>query len=335
MTGNGSMRVLITGSFGNVGESTLLELLKRNHEIRCFDIDNPDNRKKRKELLRLGEFQTVWGDIRSSESVREAIQDVDLIIHLAAIIPPATDANPELARNVNLGGTVNILEEAKRLGSNPRIVYASSVATYGHCTGEGPPKTANDPQVATDVYTETKIESEAQIKGSGLPWTIFRFAAVPPLSMDWFGEEMSALMFEIPLNQRIEFIHTRDIGLALANSVDADVANKVLLLGGGPNCRMFYREFMSRTLGAVGLDMLPDSAFKVPKCDEDYFHTDWMDTVEAQELLKFQTRDFDDYLEDLKKAIGFRRHFVKIFRSMAIRRMLNASPYHYLPVDEA
>ncbi|UCH03393.1 MAG: NAD(P)-dependent oxidoreductase, partial [Candidatus Thorarchaeota archaeon] len=144
----------------------------------------------------------------------------------------------------------------------------------------------------------------------------------------WLEAARNPYIFSIPLEQRIEFIHTRDIGLAIANAVSAETDGKILLLGGGERCRMTYKEFISRTFETVGMSMLPDSAFLQPTCDEEYFHTDWMDTEEAQKLLQFQTRTFDDYLEELRATIGLKRFLVKLGRGLAQRQLLSISPYY-------
>ncbi|MBD3407724.1 MAG: NAD-dependent epimerase/dehydratase family protein [Candidatus Lokiarchaeota archaeon] len=319
------MQVLVTGAFGNVGESTLIALLKQGYYVRCFDLPTKTNEKKQAELEKLGDFQTVWGDIRDFEAVSMAALDMHAIIHLAAIIPPASDENPELAYEVNVGGTLNLLKAAKEKGAIPKFIYASSVATYGHCKGDGPPKTASDPQHATDPYTEHKIECERLVKESDLPWTILRFGVVTPLAM---GPDIDPIMFEIPLEQRFEFVHTRDIGLACANAVEADTMGKILLLGGGESCRMSYREFVTDMLETMGVGMLPESAFKQPECDADWFHTDWMDTEESQRILKYQQHDFKDFLEEYKELAGVKRHLAKIFRPLIRRQLLAKSPYY-------
>ncbi len=318
----------MTGAFGNVGESAVISFLGSEHQLRCFDIKNPMTDKVARELSKRGKFEIVWGDIRNRDIVHEIVQDIDCIIHLAAIIPPLSESKPDLAWAVNVEGTKSLLEESKKTGLNPKFVYASSIATYGHNKGNGPPKTANDPQVVTDNYTKTKIECERQVRESGLPWTILRFGVVPPLGERWLQQEMSSMMFNIPLEQRLEFIHTRDLGLALRNVVVAPTEGKILLLGGGEQCRMKYRDFVSRMLETAGIGMLPDSAFLTPVRDEDWFHTDFMETLEAQKLLNFQKHTFDDYLNELREALGFKRHIIRLFRPIARRRLLRMSPYY-------
>jgi nucleoside-diphosphate-sugar epimerase len=322
------MRVAVTGAFGSIGENVVSNLLSKGYDTVCTDIQSSRNKTVCKQLKKQGALTTFWGDIRSEELVEKVVTGSDCVIHLAAIIPPASDQNPDRTRAVNLGGTVNLLKAIKNAGNSMKIVYASSVATYGHCTGRGPPKTANDLQIATDVYTETKIESEKKIRESEVPWTILRFGVVPSLKASWIQAEMSSVIFDIPLEQRIELIHPRDVGLAVANAVSADTEGKVLLIGGGKDCRMLYRDFVSTTLDAMGIGMLPDSAFISPTCDEDYFHTDWMDTEESQRLLQYQTRGFQEYVHELKSSFGWKYHFIRLFRPLVRRKLLSLSNHY-------
>ncbi len=320
-----TMRVLLTGAFGNVGESTLIALFDKGYDVRCFDVPTKSNEKKQQELQRLGGFQTVWGDIRDADAVSMATRGMNAIIHLAAIIPPMTEKYPDIAKAVNVVGTANLLAAAEEMHTNPRFIYASSVATFGQCNGDGPPKTAADPVCATDTYTTHKIECEKMVWESGLPWAILRFGVVTPLAIT---SELDPIVFEIPLEQRIEFVHTRDIGLACANAVEADCLGKVLLLGGGPSCQMRYRDLVQGMLDAMGVGMLPDSAFKRPTCEEEWYQTDWMDTEEAQRILAFQKHDFQDFLNEYKKRAGMRRHIARLFRPIVRRKLLSASPYY-------
>ncbi|MHA2427877.1 MAG: NAD-dependent epimerase/dehydratase family protein [Candidatus Hermodarchaeia archaeon] len=71
------MFVLLTGAFGNIGESTLIPLLAQNHRVRCFDLHTKQNQKLTKKLHRQGEFETVWGDVRNSDTVRNIVEDVE------------------------------------------------------------------------------------------------------------------------------------------------------------------------------------------------------------------------------------------------------------------
>lgn len=319
------MKVLLTGAFGNIGESTLLALLPKGYEIRCLDLQTETTEKTSKRLTKEGQFEIIWGDILDKDGIEAVMQGVNCIIHLAAILPPLSDKKPELARSVNIEGTRNIVNAAEKLEPKPKLVYSSSVSTFGPTMHLDPPRRADDPLVPTDVYTQTKIACEKIIRESTIPWTILRFSAVPPLNI---GSGIDPMLFEMPLDQRIEFVHTRDVGLACANAVEADTIGKTLLIGGGKSEQMFEREFLSKMMEAMGIGTLPDSAFKVAKKPEEYYYTDWLDTEESQRLLQFQTRTFDDYINEMKKQLGIKRYAAKLFKSQARKQILAASPYY-------
>jgi nucleoside-diphosphate-sugar epimerase len=325
-----SKQVLLTGAFGNIGESTLLALLDKKYDVKCFDIENKTTRKQYARLSRISKFETVWGDITDKESVRPAIQGIDCILHLVAILPPFSEENPELTEKINFGGTRNLIELATELDPKPKFVFASSVSVHGPRPASVPaPVTANTPKKPTDKYTHTKVASEELISQSELPWTILRLSTIPPLSL---GRALAlgggGLVFEIPVDQRVEFAHTRDVGQAVANAVEADTEKKVLLIGGGKKCQMVQYEFINSFLQLMGIGQLPREAFKIPEKDDEWFYTDWMDTEESQELLNYQKHTYDDYLNDMKKILGFKRHIMKLFGPIARWQLLRESPYH-------
>ena len=319
------MKILLTGAFGNIGESTLLALFEKNYEIRCFDLKNERNEKVSRNLSKKGDFEIVWGNILDISHVKIAIDGVDAIIHLAAIIPPPSELKPDLAKSVNIEGTRNIINAVKEMEKKPKIIYASSVSVFGRTMHLPPPRNADEPVVASDTYTGTKIEAEQIIKSSTLPWTILRFTATPPLEI---SISMDPIAFEIPLDQRVEFVHSRDVGQACANAVEAETIGKILLIGGGPSCQMLEREFLTKMFDGVGIGMLPDSAFKVATKPEEYFYTDWLDTKESQEILQFQSRSLDEYIEEMKSRLGVLGSLAKIFRPIARWYMLRQSPYY-------
>ncbi|MFX1273012.1 MAG: NAD-dependent epimerase/dehydratase family protein [Promethearchaeota archaeon] len=317
------MFVLLTGAFGNIGESALIALLERNHHVRCFDLQTRNTEKKQKQLQYIGEFDTVWGDILDSEIMSDAIKDIECIIHLAAIIPPMSDHNPDLAFRVNVDGTRNIINASEASPKKPKLIIASSVSIFGPTMHLQPPRRASDPINPTDTYTQTKMKCETMIRESTIPWTILKLAAVPPLEVN---SDIS-VMFEIPLDQRIEFVHTRDVGVAFANSVSAETQGKTLLIGGGKDSQMLQIDFIRKILSASGLNLPPEEAFRTPSKPEEYFYTDWLDTEESQKLLQYQSRTFDEYLEEIKRSLGYKRYLAKLFKGLAMRKIVASSPY--------
>jgi nucleoside-diphosphate-sugar epimerase len=190
---------------------------------------------------------------------------------------------------------------------------------YGRTQDLPPPRTAGDPVAPIEHYARHKMECEALVRASGLAWTIFRLAAALPLAL-----RPDPGMYDVPLDNRIEFVHTRDAGLAVANGVSSDAARgRLLLVGGGPRCQYRYRQLVETNLEAMGIGMLPEAAFSsVP------FPTDWLDTAESQALLRYQRHDLDDYAAEMRARLGLRRHAVRLIRPLARRWLLSKSPYY-------
>ena len=321
------MRVLLTGAFGNVGQSTLEVLLKKGYSVKCFDLKNPRNLKIYNKMKKLGYFDTIWGDIRDKEVTDDLVKDVDVIIHLAAIIPPLAYDKPDLAYDVNVTGATNILRAVERMESPPKLIYASSIAVHGNRMGHIPPTSISDPinPLEYDNYAKHKVEMEKKLIDSKIPWTILRFAAITPFELGW---NIPDIMYEIPLKQRIEIADTRDVGLACANAVEADTEGKILFIGGGEGNQLYQSDYVSKLLEALGIGMLPEEAFKPVKNIDDYYHCDWMNTAEAQKLLKFQRYSFEDFIKAFKKKIIFRRFLIKLFKPTVRGILLNKSPYY-------
>ncbi len=312
------MRILLTGAFGNIGMSTLCELLRQGHEVRCFVS-------RRKAHLRTarrfaGKIELMPGDIRQVADVSKAVQDRDVIIHLAYMLPPYSEEHPELSHAINIDGTRNLLVAARSLPKPPRFFFSSSFDVFGYTQDRPPPRRLTDPVQATDHYSTHKIACEEMVKTSGLEWSIFRFADVPPLGL----RSPHPIMFKIPLATRFEVIHTYDAGLAIANGICRDETwGRTLLIGGGPGCQILYREYLGRMLDMMGIGMLPESAF-----GSEPYSTDWLDTEESQRLLHYQRYSFDDIMQQLTRIVGYKRYLARAVRPIARRWILRMSPYY-------
>ena len=84
------MKVLLTGAFGNVGISTLDELLRQGHTVRCFDLETTTNRRtvrRYRHHIAAGRVEVLWGDLRHRQNVAAAATGVDAVLHVAFIIP--------------------------------------------------------------------------------------------------------------------------------------------------------------------------------------------------------------------------------------------------------
>ncbi len=303
------MNVLLTGAFGNIGQSALDELLGRGHKVRCFDLKTKANERVARSYEQRA--QIFWGDLRRPEDLTEALRDIHIVVHLAFVIPTlsatgvSSETEPEWAREINVGGTKNLLDAMKQQPQPPKILFSSSLHIYGKTQHLPPPRTILDTPHPIEHYAKHKVECEEMIQSSGLTWAIYRLGASLPVRL-----LMDPAMFDVPLNNRIEFVHRRDVGLAIANGLEADeIWGKILHIGGGSDCQLYQRELVKGVMEAAGIGMLPEDAFT----DEPY-PVDWLDTEESQKALNFQRLTLSDYVEDVKESIGFRRFFIRLFR---------------------
>jgi UDP-glucose 4-epimerase len=198
-----------------------------------------------------------------------------------------------------------------------KLLFASSFHIYGYTQDLAPPRKVTDIPHPVEHYAHHKVECERLVRESGLDWTIFRLAAALPVRLIF-----DPGMFDVGLDNRIEFVHTRDVGLAIANALEIEEAwGRTWHIGGGPGCQIYQRELVQEILEAVGLGMLPEEAFP-----SEPYPTDWLDTQESQQVLHYQRYTLQDYLQDLKSKLGFKRHFVKMFRPIIRAILLSKSP---------
>ncbi len=316
------MRVLVTGAFGNLGQATLASLLAHGHRVTAFDIPTRRNRRVARRFR--GRVQMLWGDIRDPRAVAQAVAEQEVVVHLAFVIPSlsatgqSSEAEPAWAYAINVGGMRTLLTALQAQPRPPRLIFTSSLHIYGRTQHLPPPRRVTDPPNPVEHYARHKVEAEALVRGSGLVWTIFRLAAALPVSLI-----LDPDMFQVPLDNRIEFVHRDDVATAIAHAVTSEaVWGKVLHIGGGPRCQLLYRDIVTRVLETVGVGMLPEAAFsQVP------YPVDWLDTAESQRLLQYQQRTLDDYLADLRRALGWRRAWVRALRPLARWMLLRRSPY--------
>src|SRR5688572_390594 len=124
----------ITGGMGCIGAWVIRNLVQNNVPVTVFDLSN---NRHRLELImtpaEIAQAAFIYGDITNTAAVTQAVADSGAthIIHLAALQVPFCKANPPLGAAVNVVGTVNVFEAAKRrLDRMGPVVYTSSMGTY-------------------------------------------------------------------------------------------------------------------------------------------------------------------------------------------------------------
>jgi nucleoside-diphosphate-sugar epimerase len=165
------MRILITGTSGFVG-SHLLGELKNDFQIKLVGRNKP-----------IGEYNFLQASIDESTDFSQILQDVDVVIHVAArahiMNDNATDPL-EAFRAVNVRGTMNLGHQAAQSGVK-RFIYISSIKVNGEQTPFDKPFNFSDQRMPEDAYGISKSEAEEQLvslaKQTGMEYVFIR----PPL----------------------------------------------------------------------------------------------------------------------------------------------------------
>tara|TARA_R100001443_G_scaffold107270_1_gene117032 strand:- start:626 stop:1564 length:939 start_codon:yes stop_codon:yes gene_type:complete len=154
-------KILVTGGAGYIGTSLIPRLLEEGHEVTVLDnLMHGGNQLL--SFFRDVNFNFVKGDITIKSDLEEVVKHKDIIIHLAAIVGfPACEGNPELAKNVNVMGTQNIIDVTS---PEQIILYGSTGSNYGKvddiCTEETPLNPLS-------LYAETKTDAEKMLIDRG------------------------------------------------------------------------------------------------------------------------------------------------------------------------
>src|SRR5271167_437004 len=121
--------VLITGAFGNIGSRTVRHLLATGHHVAAVDLKTPKTVAMADSFG--GALEVVWGNICDPSLWAPVLSGIDTVVHMAAIIPPATDRNPELTIAVNQRATIELLKHMEASPTAKRLIFASSMVVAG------------------------------------------------------------------------------------------------------------------------------------------------------------------------------------------------------------
>jgi len=149
------MNVLVTGGAGFIGSHIVQRLLRDGHTVRVLDNYSTG---KEENLPDHPSLEVIRGGVEEFATVERCVDGVDWIFHEAAIasVPKTIDA-PLASQRENYGGTLNLLEAARRHGK-PRLVFAASAAAYGDLPGL--PKSETSPVRPLSPYAVDKLASE-------------------------------------------------------------------------------------------------------------------------------------------------------------------------------
>jgi nucleoside-diphosphate-sugar epimerase len=184
-------KVLVTGPAGYLGSGLVSRLLERGFRVIGVDA-----------LLYGGESMLSFYShplfrFEKLDITKETLPDeeVDFVVHLAALVGPVCDRDPQPAWSTNYEATVKVGEWAQQHGA--RLVFASTCSNYGIHEGLA---TENSPLKPLGVYAETKVKSEQQVARLGSLAVTLRFGTLAGLT--------PRPRFDLLINQWIWEAHT-------------------------------------------------------------------------------------------------------------------------------
>jgi len=152
------MKAFVTGGTGFIGSHLVDQLIESNDysEVKCL-VRSSDK------WLQNRPYTKVSGDLHSIPAIKDALEDVDVIFHLAGVVSAPTKKE---FFHANVDATENLLRLAAREGVQ-NVVILSSLAAAG--PSNGTPKTETDPMEPVSMYGESKKEMESIIEKSITP----------------------------------------------------------------------------------------------------------------------------------------------------------------------
>lgn len=301
--------ILVTGGAGYIGSILTRKLLDRGEDVRILDkfdygLDSI------KDIINNDNLEIVIGDVRDSTDIEEAMDDVDAVVHLAAIVgDPACAAQADVAVETNYLSTLNLARAARDRGVE-RFVFASTCSVYG---AKGDDLLTEDADLnPVSLYAETKIDSENGLLNldEGFNPTILRFGTVFGLSPRMrFDLVINYLTKKIILegegmifggDQYRPFVHVEDIAESIVKAMDAPqeaVGGEIINIGANE------QNYPMREVGeAFEKVFSPGHVRYVEEMEDKRSYR--VDFSKARELLEFTTtKDVDAGIREIREVV--------------------------------
>ena len=198
------MRIAVTGASGVIGRGVVARLLSQGHDVIGLARLRPESWPSAAEF--------VQTDIRDADGVRRAFAGTDVVVHCAWAVD----------REVNIGGTANVLDAVAQTGTR-RIVFASSAHVYGADQGGRPLLSETDRLNPVSAEGRDIARVEEMLADSGAEWVAIRSAAILGRGVDnWVRRVLAAPLFpdiDGSAGRSLQVVHSDDVHRVFVRAV--------------------------------------------------------------------------------------------------------------------
>jgi UDP-glucose 4-epimerase len=256
-------RFLVTGGSGFIG-SHVVDALVAAGAAEVVVLDMAIQEQNLEEARASGRVRPVEGDVTRRDDVRAAAEGVDGVFHLAVLPLGGCVEDPRLCHEINVGGTLNVLEAARDAGVR-KLVYSSASSVYGD-TDETMDE--SHPLDARTMYGASKIAGEFYVRAFndayGLEYLTLRY-------MNVYGQRQAGglvvsvtkrlLSGERPViagdgTQSFDFVHVADVADANVHAMASDVSDEAFNVGSGTEVSV--RDITEKLIELTGAEVEPE-----------------------------------------------------------------------------
>lgn len=242
------MKCLVTGGAGFIGSHLVDRLLDAGHDV-CVVDNLSSGRLKNLELaLQHPNCAFVQADIVDRNAIEPLFENIDWVFHLAGVadIVPSIE-NPELYFNVNVSGTMNVLQSAKNANIK-KLIYAASSSSYGipdiYPTPETSPINAQYPYALTKYMGEELVMHWSKVFGlSAISLRLFNVYGTRSRTSGAYGAVFGVFLAQKikghPLtvvgdgSQSRDFTYVTDVASAFIAAASSNASGEVFNVGSG------------------------------------------------------------------------------------------------------
>lgn len=309
-------KVFLTGATGGMGFIGLNELLKDidKQDIIILAQDTKKDREKLSGYENRSGLTIVWGDLTKYDDVKKCVKDVDIILHVAALVSPIADYHPDLAMKVNYGSIKNIIKAIREFDMMDTVKLVS-IGTIAETGDRMPPihwGRVGDPIKPSmfDYYAVSKIAAERLLIESDIKyWASLRQTGIMGPAMSKIRD---AIMFHNCLDNVLEYVSDRDSGILLRNLALYNCTGELPLefwghiynIGGGESCRVDTYTMYKDMYGALGFKDLKYVINPKWYATRNFHGQYYLDSDKLNDYLHFRHDSMEYFYSEYIKNLG-------------------------------